>query len=207
MKQTKEYLEDISEIRHIMQRSSGFISLSGLSGVMAGVYALVGAYVAYRIVYFEHSIFSAREYYVNETDTILKLGLVAAIVLIMAVVTGIILTVRKTGNGLASLTDEGFRNLLESLLLPLAVGGFFIIILVHRGYYSVVAPAFLVFYGLALISGSKYTIRDIKYLGIVEVILGLVCALLPGYGLLFWAFGFGIMHILYGTIMYIKYER
>ena len=94
-----------------------------------------------------------------------------------------------------------------NLLIPLITGGLFILILLSRGYYGIVAPSFLIFYGLALINGSKYTLRDIKYLGIVEILLGLVCGLVPGYGLIFWALGFGVMHILYGSIMYYKYEK
>ena len=106
-----------------------------------------------------------------------------------------------------SFSDKGVRNLLESLLIPLIAGGIFILILISRGYFGIVAPAFLIFYGLSLVNGSKFTLRDIKYLGIVEIVLGLICAFLPGYGLIFWALGFGVMHILYGTLMYYKYER
>jgi hypothetical protein len=207
MKQTKDSLEDISQIRDIMERSSSFISLSGLSGIMAGIYALIGSYIGYRMVYIEGSIMRTREFYVNEQEIIIKLGIVAAAVLILAVVTGIILTARKNGRTKLSLKDEGFRNLMENLLIPLVTGGIFILILVSRGYYGIVAPAFLIFYGLSLINGSKYTLRDIKYLGLVEISLGLICALTPGFGLIFWALGFGIMHILYGTMMYYKYER
>jgi len=207
MKQTKDYLEDISQIRNIMERSSSFISLSGLSGVLAGIYALIGSYIGYRIVYIEGSILNTREFYINERETIINLGIVAAIVLILAVTTGIILTTRKSGGLSISFSDEGFRNLLGNLLIPLVAGGFFILILVSRGFYGIVAPSFLIFYGLALVNGSKYTLRDIKYLGLVEIILGLICALFPGFGLIFWALGFGVMHILYGAIMYYKYER
>jgi len=190
-----------------MERSSGFISLSGLSGIMAGIYALLGSFIAYRIVYFEQSIFGVRDVYINAQATIIKLSLVAIVVLITAVATGIYLTGRKSGNTSLSFSDAGFRNLLINLSIPLITGGLFILILVSRGYYGIVAPSFLIFYGLGLINGSKYTLRDIKYLGMVEIGLGLACALLPDYGLIFWAIGFGVMHIMYGTIMYYKYER
>lgn len=207
MKQTKDYLDDISEIRNIMERSSNFISLSGLSGVLAGVFALIGSFIAYRIVYIESSIFETREVYVNEWQTIIKLAIVAAVVLLLAISMGIYLTYKKNGKSSLSFSDAGFKNLIEHLLIPLIAGGVFILILVSRGYYGIVAPSFLIFYGLALVNGSKYSLRDIKYLGIVEIILGLICALLPGYGLIFWALGFGVMHILYGAIMYYKYEK
>jgi predicted lysophospholipase L1 biosynthesis ABC-type transport system permease subunit len=127
MKKTKNYLEDIAQIRSIMERSSSFISLSGLSGILAGIYALIGAYIAYRMVYIEKSALSAREYYVNETDIIIKLGVVALVVLVLAVTTGLILTARKSGKSSFSFSDEGFRNLLENLLIPLVAGGIFIL--------------------------------------------------------------------------------
>ncbi len=207
MKKPTDYLDDISQIRHIMERSSNFISLSGLSGILAGIYALIGAWFAYRVVYIEQSILSAREVYIDEHGTILKLTVIAGIVLILAITTGIYLTAKKSGKTPFSFSDAGFRNLLTNLLIPLISGGLFILILVVRGYYGIVAPSFLIFYGLALINGSKYTITEIKYLGIVEIILGLLCALLPGYGLIFWAVGFGVLHILYGSVMYFKYEK
>jgi len=207
MKQTKDYLEDISEIRNIMERSSNFISLSGLSGILVGIYALIGSVFAYRIVYNEPSIPETGDSYLIGNATIIKLYILAIVVLICAVSTGIYLTMKRDKNKKVSFSDPGFRNLLLNLLIPLVAGGLFILILVSRGYYGIVAPSFLIFYGLALVNGSKYTLKDIKILGIIEILLGLICALFPGYGLIFWAFGFGIMHILYGSMMYFKYER
>jgi len=207
MKKTKDYLEDISEIRNIMERSSNFISLSGLSGILVGIYALIGSFFAYRIVYFERTILGVREYYVNEKTTIFKLAVLAVVVLVFSLGTGIYLTIKKDRHKKVSFTDPGLRNLLSSLLIPLVSGGLFILILIGRGYYGIVAPSFLIFYGLALVNGSKYTLRDIKFLGIAEITLGLICAVFPGYGLIFWAVGFGVMHILYGTLMYYKYEK
>ncbi len=207
MKQTKDYLEDISEIRNIMERSSNFLSLSGLSGIMAGIYGLIGSYITYRIVYIEKSFLGIRASYINDDTTIFKLSIVAIVVLLLAVGTGIWLTARKNKPEKLNLSDEGFRNLIINLLIPLVSGGLFILILVSRGFYSIIAPSFLLFYGLALVNGSKYTLRDIRYLGIIEIILGLICAAFPGYSLVFWAIGFGLMHVLYGSIMYFKYEK
>jgi hypothetical protein len=70
-----------------------------------------------------------------------------------------------------------------------------------------VAPATLVFYGLALVNGSKYTLNDIRNIGYLEAGLGVVSMFVPGYGLWFWALGFGVLHIVYGVTMYYKYER
>ena len=52
MKEEQNYIQDIAEMRSMMERSSKFLSLSGLAGIMAGIYALSGAYIAYKVFYF-----------------------------------------------------------------------------------------------------------------------------------------------------------
>ena len=116
MKKTKDYLEDISEIRNIMERSSNFISLSGLSGVLAGVYAIIGSFVAYRIVYVESAIFDFRKDYIDQQATIQNLAILAIVVLVLAIGSGIYLTHKKNKTTHLSLKDAGIRNLIGSLL-------------------------------------------------------------------------------------------
>lgn len=79
--------------------------------------------------------------------------------------------------------------------------------MLYNGHYGLAAPASLIFYGLALIQGSSNTYDEIRYLGFSEIVIGLICALYPGFGLLFWAVGFGVLHIAYGTVMYNKYDK
>ena len=194
-----DYLKDITEIRAIMERSSRFISLSGLSGVMAGVYALAGAYVAHLIV---------QDYRANPHDDVVAYLMAdAAAVLLLAVGTGVFLTTRRARAQGATIWDATARRLLINLLIPLVVGGLFSLILVARGTVGIIAPSMLIFYGLALVNASKYTLTDIRYLGFAEIGLGLLAALIPGYSLLFWALGFGVFHIIYGTLMYYTHER
>jgi len=93
------------------------------------------------------------------------------------------------------------------LIIPLCSGGLLILIFVTRGYNLLIVPACLIFYGLALVQASRSTYSEVMYLGLTEIILGLLSALLPDYGLILWAIGFGVMHIVYGSMMYFKYER
>lgn len=195
-----------------MERSSKFISLSGLSGIMAGVYALIGSTLAYHIVYNSSAAaFSSRDYHVADLDThfniLIELLAIAAAVLVASVGTGIFLSFKKARKNGHSIWNNTTRSLLFHAAIPLVTGGLFMLILLGRGYYGIVAPASLIFYGIAVISGSHYTFTDVKYLGLLQIILGLIAALYPGYGLIFWALGFGVLHIIYGSIVYFKYDR
>jgi hypothetical protein len=212
MKQSKPSpLETLTEIRHLMERSSRFISLSGLSGVFAGLYALAGAYAAYKYLGLEgagyYSDRLAVERPLNDPTIMRFLIADALIVLVLAIGTGIFMTTRKARRDGNSIFDAAAKKLLINLFIPIAAGGIFCIALNYHGAFVYVAPAMLVFYGLGLVHASKYTRNDIRILGIAEIILGLVASFVVGYGLLFWALGFGLLHIFYGAYMYFKYER
>ncbi|WP_131536795.1 hypothetical protein [Pedobacter nototheniae] len=209
MSNTEEQLNALKDIRQMMDRSSRFISLSGLSGVFAGAIALIGAYFANDEI---DKFINKRGYAYGVTGEIdlefnlVKLGL---IVLIVALAGGILFTYRKSQRNNLPMWDKTSKALLANLAIPLVAGGLFIIALLinHPNTYSIIAPSCLIFYGLALINASKYTYSDIRYLGLCEVILGTICMFYVGYGLFFWAIGFGVLHIIYGLLMYFKYER
>ncbi len=206
MTDSKEHLQAITEIRSMMERSSRCISLSGLSGVFAGIFALIGAFLAFDR--FEHSTENYRtmggEELIGVTIYFLE---IAVAVLFSSLLVGTLLTIRNSKRKGLKVWDNSAKRLLINLAIPLFAGGLFCIVLLYHGIIGLVAPATLIFYGLALVNASKYTFNDIRYLGLCEIILGLAGSLFIGYGLLFWAFGFGVLHIIYGALMYYKYER
>jgi hypothetical protein len=191
----------------MMERSAKFISLSGLSGVLAGLYALAGAVGAYFIVHYPISPFRFRIYSATDSDTLWKLLLTAGVVLVASVGTGLLLSNKKAQKHGLTLWTAASRRLFTNLSIPLVTGGIFILIILYSGHYGLAAPASLIFYGLALIQASSNTFDEVRYLGFSEIVIGLISALLPGYGLLFWALGFGVLHIVYGAIMYNKYDK
>jgi hypothetical protein len=203
----KDIHSELSSIRDLMERSTKFISLSGLSGIMAGIYALLGGLMAYKLVYREYSGMQIRDFYVNNPLVWRPLLLIALGVLILSLVTGIWLTIRKAKKKGENFWNRGSKRLLINMAVPLVTGGLFILVLLLHGEFDIVAPACLIFYGLSLVAGSHYTFSDVKWLGFCEIILGLLAALMPGYGLIFWVIGFGLLHILYGSIMHFKYDR
>lgn len=207
MREVNEYEKDLASIRSIMERSVKFISLSGLSGVLSGTYALLGAGIAYQEIYIRVGPMDTAESILDHPEAIFKLEVVAILVLFASLATGFLMSLRKAKKMQTSLWSSISQQLMKDLLIPLATGGIFILILLLRKEYVLLAPAALIFYGLALVQASRNTYSEVMYLGFTEIILGLVSAALPGYGLFFWAIGFGVMHIIYGTMMYFRYER
>ncbi|HEY3405126.1 MAG TPA: hypothetical protein VGK59_17180 [Ohtaekwangia sp.] len=207
MKEIQEYEKDIASIRDLMERSVKFISLSGFSGVLAGIYALAGATVAYFMVHYPASLFEYRLYSIMESDHLTKLIGVAVLVLIASLITGLALSNRKARKHGLKLWNSASRRLVINMSIPLVTGGVFVLIMLFTGHFGLAAPACLIFYGLALIQGSSNTFDEVRYLGYSEIILGLISAIWPGYGLLFWSLGFGVLHIIYGAIMYNKYDK
>ncbi|MCB0490786.1 MAG: hypothetical protein KDC93_00060 [Cyclobacteriaceae bacterium] len=206
MTNESKYEADIASIRNMMERTSKFISLSGLSGVLAGVYALVGAGIVYFMVHFPRSPLSYRTETIQPFDTIMKLMGVAVAVLIASIGTGLWLSSKKAKRAGVKVWNRSSKAMFVNLAVPIVSGGIFILFLLMNGHYGVVAPACLVFYGLGLVNASPNLYDEIRYLGYSEIFIGLISAALPGYGLLFWSLGFGVLHIIYGSLMFRKYD-
>jgi hypothetical protein len=203
--------ESIQEIRAIMERSTRFISFSGISGVLAGIYALVAAGIILNhsqemsdAGYSTMEMSRSSGALVEETDFIYKIGVIT---LTAALLTGIVFSLRKARITGQSLFGTAARRMALNLFIPLLLGGFFCLILIDKGLIGFLPGASLLFYGIALISASKYTHAEMWYLGLFEGILGLAASYQPEYGIYFWATGFGFLHILYGSILYFRYER
>jgi hypothetical protein len=209
MEENKKHLDDLTHIRSMMERSSRFLSLSGLSGVFAGVYAIIGA----AIVYFDINVGYAE--YIRSTagggedqnKKLLFLVSIATLVLVASLLTGYLFTSRKAKKKGLKVWDKSAKHMMMNLFVPLLAGGVLCMVMMAHGLLGMVAPLTLIFYGLGLYSCSKYSFAELKYLGISEIILGLASAYFYGKGLLFWTIGFGVLHILYGALMYFKYER
>ncbi len=203
MKKEQNHIQDIAEIRSMMERSSKFLSLSGLAGIMAGIYALAGAYIAYSYFHFNPDEIT----YQITKSSLPNIFFLAIIILIFALATAIFLSYKKAGNKGEKIWNPTSRRLLASMAVPLLSGGILILVLISKGLVGLIAPLTLLFYGLALYNASKFTIDELKILGLLEIGLGLISTFFIEYTLIFWAFGFGAAHIIYGIYMYFRYER
>lgn len=204
--ESKNYHEDLSHIRTMMERSSRFISLSGLSGVVAGLAAIAGAVYVYFVFQREGIDYFDGERNVFSPSLVKELVTIGISILVVAIFSGYIFTANKSKRKGLKIWDATTRRLLVTFAIPLVTGGFFCLALLYHHLFVLIAPATLLFYGLALVSAERYTLTDIKYLGYCQIILGLISLFFLGWGLLFWTVGFGALHIVYGLIMHKKYK-
>ncbi len=218
MSDQNQTLETIQDIRNMMDRSSRFISLSGLSGIAAGLCALTGAWFAYDVIERSGGA-GARKggliadgYSSDEVGMLYsfmgsRLFYIALFTLLSAIVLAVFFTYIRSKRQGVPVWGATAKRLIWNIAIPLGAGGFFLLKLIEAGVYGLIAPGCLIFYGIALINGAKYTFGEIRFLGYVITALGVINCWFPGYGLYFWTAGFGLLHIVYGIVMWNKYER
>lgn len=190
---------ELAAIRSLMERSTKFLSLSGLSGILAGVYALIGGGIAYSLL---HT--GAEEV---SPDTVQNIVRLAILVLVASLVTGIALTYRQANKNGEAFWNPVSKRMVYSMALPLITGGFLCILLLSQGYLQLIAAVCLIFYGLSLFAAGEYSFSAVRWLGIMDVLLGLIAVYIPAYGLILWMIGFGVLHIVYGYWMHINYNK
>lgn len=207
MKANADYEKDIATIRSMMERSSKFLSLSGLSGILAGIYALIGATIAHNRLVDPDAPLQYRIDAAQEPDTRTQLIALATVILVLSVTTAIWLSSRKARKQGQRLWNPTSRIIAMNFLVPLVAGGLFILAMLFTGHFALAAPACLIFYGLGLVNASANTFTEVRALGFCQIALGLLAAAMPGYGLTFWAIGFGVLHVVYGAVMHKKYGQ
>ena len=201
MKEKRDYIQDISEIRSMMEKSSKFASLSGWAGILAGIYAFSGAYAAYSLFTFNP------DQLLYTSPNLPAIILLAVGVLVLALVTAVYLSYRKAHERNETIWNTTSKRLLVHMAIPLITGGALILLLTAHGLIALAAPLMLLFYGLALINAGQFTIPEVKIMGFIQIILGLISVWFIEYSLLLWATGFGAVHIIYGIYMHYRYER
>ena len=210
--QENEQLAAIRQMRDMMERSSKFLSLSGLAGIVVGGVAIIGVVFAYNIIGMPISEMNYLKYLNTEVDFLTTkqffyLLFDFAVVLLLALIAGTVLGIRNASKKGLPIWDATSKRLMINMLIPLITGGLFIIAMLMQHNVSIVLPSMLIFYGLALFNASKYAIEEIRVFGVLEILLGLIATFWTEAGLLFWVLGFGLLHIVYGTVIYLKYEK
>ena len=207
--------KDISLIKNLMEKSSKFSNLSGYAIATTGLLALLGAV----FVYFDLGI-SISEKYISYAELINQTGnansiytkikllvIIASLILLTSLLILYVTAKLKSERHDINLFNSSFSRALKSLFIPVLSGGIFCGFLILHKMYGLVAPATLIFYGLGLISASKYSYNELELLGYLELLLGTIASYYMGSGLLFWMIGFGIGHIILGVFIHYKYDK
>jgi hypothetical protein len=208
MKEGQEYIKDIAEMRSMMERSSKFLSISALACLVVGLYALAGSFIAYKVLGFDtNSLKDGSIETGSVPEGFINILLLAIVILILAVGTAFLLSYRKAAKMGEKAWNPTATRLLINMSVPLVVGGVLTLILIFKGFIGLAAPFTLLFYGLALYNGSKYTFDELRSLGLIQIALGLAGSYYVEYGLLLWTIGFGLVHVVYGIYLHYRYER
>ena len=211
-----KHLKDIKDIKNMMDKATRFSSLSGISIVLAGTLAVIGGFIIYSDLEFflqdgkliGYSGLIEGEAGKEDLNRKIKLLVsVGAILFSISFLSFYFSGLRKSKKQQVEFWNSSMKRALRALFVPVLSGGVFSVMLINQGYVGMIAPATLIFYGLGLISASKFTYGDIEILGYVQLVLGLISSFFMGYGLLFWVTGFGICHIIFGLIFFFKYDR
>lgn len=177
-----------------MERSTRTPSLSGIAGILIGIVALGGV-----------GVFRWLE---GGSANLLRDGILAALTtLLLAISLALHFSYRMAQRQRLPLRSRPLDLVVIELSIPLAAGGAFCIALLLQGLFSYLPFAMLTFYGLGLVSASKFAVREVRWLGLTELLLGICSAFVPGWGPGLWATGFGGAHILYGVRIYLRYEK
>lgn len=213
MNRVDSSLSALEDIKKIMNRSAVFLSLSGWSGILAGSICLLASLLAYQWIYTDPSV-SMKDYAsadslaaVFQIQLVRKLTILAILTFLLVLITVFINTRSKALKEHTKLWDPAAQKMAVALFVPIIAGAFFILGLMRNHSLQLAVPASLVFYGLGLVSTSKFTFTDIRFIGFIDITLGIITLFLPQYGLLAWAIGFGLLHIVYGFLMFNKARR
>lgn len=198
----QDHARDLLEIRAMMERSSKFVWISGWAGIIAGLFALTGAFIAYTVLGFNPDAIDYQP--AKGMQPVILLGIA---IWVLAAASATLLSYNQANHSGERIWNATSRRLLYNMAVPFFAGGILILILMAQHLVGLMAPLSLVFYGLALYNASKYTFEEVRIMGVVQIILGLTGAFFIQYSLLIWSLGFGVVHIIYGIYIHYKYKR
>ena len=206
MNAQNESLQELQQIKKMMERSTKFSSVSGFSVIAAGTCALAGIwFVVQAIAKWKQTHLGNLD--APKDDLATQLLLIAITTFAAAAISSFVFIYLRCKKLNIPVLGMSARRVIVNIAIPLFAGSLLIFRLATSGAYELIAPACLIFYGLALVNASKYTLNEIRYLGFTEIVIGIINLWILGYGLIFWGIGFGLTHIIYGIIIWLKYEK
>ena len=181
-------LEQLKYIRETMARTGSFTAVPGWGGVAMGVSALVAAIVAAR-----------------QSDPRMW-GIVWMCEVILALAIGSAFIHRKLTSGEREIFGRPGRQFFLSFSPPVFAGGVLTWGLYHHGDWAIMPGLWLLLYGAGVVTAGAFSVRVVPIMGVCFMGLGAAALLSPAaWGNWYLAFGFGVVHIVFGLIIARRY--
>ena len=181
-----------------MQQNSSYFSLSGLSGILVGIYGLLTVYMVHMLTSTYGDGFDGSS---QLPIALLEIGILvlAVVMILVALITLRIRAKRSAKKHNEKLWSPFSKKLRFHTLILLLLFIVILAVVANKGYYSIITPLMLLLYGIFLLNLSRLVGR-LRYLAFAELILATIAYFIYDKELLFLGLGFGIFHIIYGIV-------
>ena len=181
-------MDNLRYIRETIERAGSFTAVPGIGGMLMGSTALAAAWLADR-----------------QTGSVTWLAVWIAECLLALTIGVIGAAIKSRRVNMALLSGPGRKFIAGSAPAMLAAA-FLTIVLFRQGFGALLPGVWLLLYGAGVVSGGGASVKIVPLMGACFMVFGAAALLLPqGFGDIFLAAGFGGLHILFGTIIAVKY--
>jgi len=180
--------DNLKFIRETMERSTHFTAVPGYGGMLMGATAIVAAYIALQ----QATLRDRLIVWLTEACLAFAIGLLAMW--------------QKSKIAKTSLFSAPARKFAFGFAPSLIAGVVITLGLWRFEHYEMMAPAWMLLYGAAVVTGGAFSVRIVPLMGWMFIGLGAIAiALPPGYGNYLMGLSFGLLHIIFGAIIAKRY--
>jgi hypothetical protein len=180
-------MDNLRYIRRTMERAGSFTAVPGIGGMLMGSVALAAAAIAG-----------------GRTGSVLWLAAWTTAAGV-ALATGLAAAALKARRVQIPLLSGPGRKFVAGFAPAMLAGLLFTLVFYRAGDCAWLPGTWLLVYGAAIVSGGAASVRVVPLMGACFMAAGAVALLAPGTGNFLLAAGFGGIHIVFGTVIAVKY--
>ena len=180
-------IDNLRFIRRTMEQAGSFTAVPGIGGIWMGLTALAAAWVTRRWANPEISLLI----WFAEAGVALAIGIAGAAIKSRRVETPLL-----SGPG---------RKFVAGFAPPMLAGAALTWVLFAAGSYAFLPGVWLLLYGAAVLAGGAASVKVVPLMGACFMAVGVAALLAPAAGPLLLAAGFGGLHLVFGTVIAVKY--
>lgn len=181
-------MDNLRYIRRTIERAGSFTAVPGIGGMLMGSTAMAAAWLASRQGHGSRWL----ALWIGEAFVALLIGIVGA-------------ELKSRRAKLPLLSGPG-RKFIAGFAPAMLAGGLLTGVLFHAGSVALLPGMWMLLYGAGVVSGGGASVRVVPLMGACFMVMGAAALLWPGVSsdaLL--AAGFGGLHIVFGTVIAVKY--